>query len=291
MDPPSDRSYIDSVVRYYDRTWFDYRLVWVRHRNYMAMHWGYWDENTKTHTESLLNMNRAVATKGDLRPGMRVLDAGCGNGGTATWIAETYRVHVVGVTLSADQVANASNYARRRGVQDLVSFEQQDFTSLSFPDRSFDAVWAQESVCHVPEEGKADFLREAHRVLKPGGRLVVEDWFRMDRPYSAANETLMKEWLSGWAIEDLATGKEFIGWAREIGFSEVQLEDITPHAHRSMVRLRRLALACYVPGLLLRAVRIRSAEEHGNLRAAWLHWPAHKRNLWFIGIFSARKEG
>ena len=84
MDPPSDRSYIDSVVRYYDRTWFDYRLVWVRHRNYMAMHWGYWDENTKTHTESLLNMNRAVAAKGDLRPGMRVLDAGCGNGGTAT---------------------------------------------------------------------------------------------------------------------------------------------------------------------------------------------------------------
>jgi cyclopropane fatty-acyl-phospholipid synthase-like methyltransferase len=284
-------SYTDVTVRYYERTWFDYRFVWVNNRNYHGMHWGYWDENTKSHSESLVNMNRAVGAFAGLEPGMRVLDAGCGVGGPSTWIAETYGVNVVGVTLSGVQVAKAQKYARQRHLEDRVQFEQQDFTDLTFPDESFDVVWSQEAVCHSRPEDKQKFLTEAHRVLRPGGRLVVEDWFRRGRPYSERDERLLKTMLSGLAIEDLATGEEFASWAAAAGFREVGLHDISAHTVPSMRRLRRLTFACYPPGLFLRALQIRSAVEHANMRAARLQWPAQKRDLWFIGILAARKAG
>jgi tocopherol O-methyltransferase len=287
----SRASYTDAIVRYYERTWFDYRFVWVSNRNYLGMHWGYWDENTKSHSESLVNMNKAVGAFAGLEPGMRVLDAGCGVGGPSTWIAETYGVNVVGVTLSGVQVAKARRNARRRHLEDRVQFAQQDFTDLTFSDESFDVVWSQEAVCHSRAEDKQKFLAEAHRVLRPGGRLVVEDWFRRGRSYSENDERLMKDMLSGLAIEDLATGEEFASWAAAAGFRDVGLHDVTAHAVPSMRRLSRLALACYGPGLFLRALQIRSAVQHGNLRAARLQWPAHTRDLWFIAILAARKSG
>ncbi|HLI56373.1 MAG TPA: class I SAM-dependent methyltransferase, partial [Actinomycetota bacterium] len=162
--------YVDPIVKYYDGTWFDYRVVWMRN---LGMHWGYWDDATRTHAESLTNMSRVLAERAAIKPGMRVLDAGCGVGGPALWLAASYGVNVVGVTLSEVQLGRARKYAAKRGLEHLVRFEIADFTKLPYDDASFDIVWAQESVCHVPAAGKQAFLREACRVLKPGGSMLM----------------------------------------------------------------------------------------------------------------------
>jgi cyclopropane fatty-acyl-phospholipid synthase-like methyltransferase len=291
MTSPLDQSFIDSVVQYYDKNWLDYLIGWVR-PGALGLHWGYWNENTHSHSQALLEMNKENAARLELRPGMRVLDAGTGIGGSAIWLAATYGVHVVGVSLSAVQVGRATKFARKRGLNGLTAFEQHDFTAMTYPDESFDVVWAQESVCHVPLEGKQAFLREAYRVLKPGGQLLMEDWFRRSRPYSEANERLLKEFMTGWAIDDLATGEEILQWAGDAGFVDVAtMQDFTSYTYRSMRRLRNLVLVCYLPGLLLRAVRIRSAVHHGNIRSARLAWPSRMRDLWFVGMFTARKDG
>src|ERR1700737_5540330 len=157
---------LSRISDYYDETWLDYRMLWLRPQN-RAIHFGYCDEHTRTHAQSLLDMNRVLATHLGIRSGQRILDAGCGVGGSAIWLAKTYDVEVGGITPVASQVARAHRYAQEQGVADQVSFEQQDYTHTAFPDASFDVVWAMESLCHAPE--KRLVLAEARRLLRPGG--------------------------------------------------------------------------------------------------------------------------
>jgi len=75
-------------------------------------------------------MNRPRAGGIGIPPGQRVPDAGCGVGGGAIWLAEPDGVKVVGITPVAARVARARSYARRRGITDRVSLEEQDSTHL-----------------------------------------------------------------------------------------------------------------------------------------------------------------
>jgi tocopherol O-methyltransferase len=70
----------------------------------LAMHYGFWDKETSNHAEALINMNRALATRAEVRPGDHVLDAGCGIGGSAIWLARDFGVRVVGITLVPSEV-------------------------------------------------------------------------------------------------------------------------------------------------------------------------------------------
>ena len=197
LPPEREARHLARIRAYYDETWLDYRWLWLNRHNY-ALHFGYWDAHTRTHAAALLNLNRVLARALAIRPGQRILDAGCGVGGSAIWLAQTFGAEVVGITPVPSQVDRARRHARATGVADRVTFEQQDYTHTTFPDRSFDYVWAIESVCHAPD--KRAVLREARRVLRPGGRLGVIEYVRTGRPHAPADERLLQRWLSDWAI-------------------------------------------------------------------------------------------
>src|SRR2546423_6951838 len=215
------------ICAYYDQTWMDYRMLWLNPQN-RAIHFGYWDEHTHSHAESLLNMNRVLASHLGIRSGQRILDAGCGVGGSAIWLAKTYDVEVVGITPVASQVARARRYAQEHSVADRVSFEQQDYTHTTFSDASFDVVWAMESLCHAPD--KRLVLAEAKRLLRPDGWLGMVEYMRTSRPYTENDAALLHSWLSGWAIPDLAAAQEWLGGIQELGVQNLQLIGITPNA-------------------------------------------------------------
>ncbi len=80
-----------------------------------------------------------------------VLDAGCGVGGAALYLAENRNLPVTGITLSEKQLEFSKQNAIKRGLDDKVSFQLMDFTQTSFEDESFDMIWACESVCHTPD--------------------------------------------------------------------------------------------------------------------------------------------
>lgn len=285
-DIKTDDATKKAVVDYYDGSWFDYRVIWLDRGN-LAKHFGYWEPGVKTHSQSLTNMNRQVALRADPKPGERVLDAGCGIGGSSMWLAKNYGVTTVGISLSTNELEKARRYSTARGLQGQCSFEQQDFLATTFPDESFDIVWAQESTCHTLET--AAFAKEMFRVLKPGGRMVIEDWFRPARPYHPDDEKLFKDWLGGWAIEDIPTREEIVGKCHDAGFIDVRLDDITPYMLRSARRLYGTTIALYPGAVLLRALKIRTEVLHANMVSARLQWRAHKRNLWFAGILVAHK--
>src|SRR5712692_8681111 len=94
--PGPDTGYAERVRAYYLETWYDYRGLWMNPDN-RSIHFGYWDDDTTSHAEALQHMNRAIARSLGIRPGDRVLDAGCGVGGSAIWLAKELGAHVVGI--------------------------------------------------------------------------------------------------------------------------------------------------------------------------------------------------
>lgn len=260
-----------------------------RYGSPLSMHLGFWNGNTESHAEALENMNRELAKRADLRAGERVLDAGCGYGASAMWLAREVGVEVVGVNISPEQIYHARRAAYLNGLSGLLTFEREDFTRTSFPDASFEVVWAAESVCHAAS--KPDFISEARRLLRPGGRLVLADFFRFGRPFEPDEEALLHKWLSGWAVPDLAVVGEFREFARLAGFTDIRFEDATANVWPSLRRIRRRALAGYPAAGMMRAMGLGNPANVSVARAGLLQYEALRRGLWLYGILTASAAG
>jgi ubiquinone/menaquinone biosynthesis C-methylase UbiE len=109
----------------------------------------------------------------ELRPGMRLLDVGCGPGSITRGLAERLAPgEVVGVDLSRETLAAARAEAAARGLGNL-RYEEGSLYELPFADASFDVVYAHQVVQHLREPAAA--LREMLRVVRPGGLVAVRD--------------------------------------------------------------------------------------------------------------------
>ena len=149
-------------------TWYDessplYRYFWYLNSDSFALHYGFWDKKTKHIGDALQNTNKVMAKQANITQNDRVLDAGCGIGGSVLWLAKYKKADVVGISISVKQIEKAKKLAKQAKVDHLVSFSVIDYLQTGFPNESFDVVWAIESVCHA--EKKEDFLEEAYRVL------------------------------------------------------------------------------------------------------------------------------
>jgi cyclopropane-fatty-acyl-phospholipid synthase len=111
-----------------------------------------------------------VARKLDLKPGMRLLDVGCGWGAMGIHAAKNYGVQVVGVTLSQPQRDYATAAAQLAGVSDLVDFRVQDFRDIT--DGPFDAVSSIGMSEHVGIKSLPNYTQIIFNLLKPGGRFL-----------------------------------------------------------------------------------------------------------------------
>jgi SAM-dependent methyltransferase len=148
-------------------------------------------------------------------------------------------------------------------------------------------VWALESLCHAPD--KSQFYREAARLLRPGGRLIIAEYVRRSRALARAEERLLREWFRGWAIPDLDTQEEHLKAASEAGFVDAQLLDYTHVTRRSLQRLYRIAQASKPLALVLHWTGLRTRTQHLNWLASLLQGEALFRELWFYGLLSATR--
>jgi len=274
------------VVAYYEETWFDYRLLWMTLGN-PAIHFGYWDEGTRRHGQSLDNMNRVMADIACVSQGDRVLDAGCGVGGAAFWLAQNRGALVQGITIVPSQALRARRIAIARRLDGRASFSCQDYCRTAFADETFDVVWAQESVCHADD--KAAFLTESSRLLRPGGRLVMADYARAPRVRADDDEPLLTSWLRAWAIPSMPTAEDLAGWARDAALEDVLIRDVTAAVEPSLRRLHRLVKVLSPGASLLHRLGLRSEVQHANVTGSAAMWAALQRALWSYTILSARK--
>lgn len=119
-----------------------------------------------------------VCRKLGLRPGMHLLDIGCGWGSLTLHAAEHYGVRVTGVTLSSEQRDYVTTMATERGIADRVDVSLRHYRDLSVEPGSVDAISSIEMGEHVGDEEYVDFAAAIHRYLRPHGRALVQQMSR-----------------------------------------------------------------------------------------------------------------
>lgn len=277
----------NAIVDYYDLCESDYRMFWDLDRS-LAMHAGFWDETTKSLHEALRRENEVLAECVHISSRDEVLDAGCGVGGSSIFLAKQYGCRVTGITLSSKQVETARSHAAKHGVASKATFHVQDFCQTQFPKESFDVVWAVESICHAND--KAEFVKEAYRLLKKGGRLIVADGFATEKYLAEEEETSqMEKWLKRWGINTLETVKNFEAHLQTSFFENISFRDMTKHVLPSSRRLYCVSFPAFVFSKLGEKLGMRKKIQTDNIQGAYYQYKTLKQGLWNYGIFYARK--
>jgi len=166
------------IQQFYDSSSGLWEQIWGEH-----LHHGYYgpDGTLKKERrqaqidliEEFLNWGLTPTKQEDLQ-GSRILDVGCGIGGSSLYLADKFQADVTGITLSPVQAKRATERALEARLQQKTKFLVADALEMPFESNSFDLVWSLESAEHFPN--KIQFLRESYRVLKPGGTLLMATW-------------------------------------------------------------------------------------------------------------------
>jgi tocopherol O-methyltransferase len=229
----------EEVVSYYRRSGWLYKYMWYSKKS-LGLHYCFWDSHTHTHDEALNNQFKQVIEKSNIKKNIKVLDAGCGVGGGAIYIARHTGARVTGITISPDQVTEARDNAKQADVDQLTEFLLADYTKMPFTDQSFDVVFAVESACYAyPKEL---FLKEAHRVLKAGGTLVISDGYTIRKPKSEEEKKIILHFCAGWRLKELIGVERMTQAIKSCGFSRIASVDKTPEVQPSLLRMKWLIM-------------------------------------------------
>lgn len=275
-----------NVISYYEETLIDYYLFWYSSRDF-AMHYGFSDESTKTHSDRLLEENRFLADIVKIKKTDMVLDAGCGVGGSSIWIAKNFGARVTGISISPSQVKKSKAHSREAGVSNLTEFYQMDYEVTKFRDSSFDIVWAIESFCHSPDKSK--LLKEMFRILKPGGKMIVADGFQKNLAKSEEEQKDFDNFLHGFAVYKITFWDEFQKALTGAGFKNIGRWNKTISILSSSKRIFHLALFAYPLWKILAMLNLVSEKRMGNVKACLAQYKSLKKGIWMYGVYYGEK--
>jgi len=267
------------IIEYYDTCEADYRLFWDLDRS-LAMHAGYWDETTRSLHEALNRENEVLSAMAKISSTDHVLDAGCGVGGSSIYLADKLACRVTGITLSQHQVTKAKAHVVSRQLARPPEFLVMDFMQTTFPDETFDVVWGLESICHADDKGA--FIREAYRILKPKGRIIVADGFVSDGEVNP-------KWVKGWGVNTLEPIAAFESHLKEAHFQNVSFTDITQNVLPSSRRLFLISIPAWFYSKVGEFFKFRTKFQTENIKSAFSQYRGLKKGLWKYGIFYAEK--
>ena len=234
--------YIDSILEKLRQGDPDFIQAFGRH-----VHWGYWENSTPSggvadYRDAAERLTRSVCDAARITDSMRVLDVGCGVGGTlASLDGRCADLTIVGLNIDGRQLDWARKHVTPGG-RNVVGFIEGDACRLPFQDGSFDVLLAVECIYHFPS--RTEFLKEAHRVLRPGGRLTFSDF--VPRAAALPVLALLASFFYGSFVRHLgsfsfpSTLSQYRVLARRAGFSALECDDITPHTLPTYAEQRRL---------------------------------------------------
>jgi ubiquinone/menaquinone biosynthesis C-methylase UbiE len=167
----------------------DFVLQELRAENQVVMdawsrdlHWGYWetpnspDVTVSGYAHAMQGLTRQHLLQVEIRSGQRIVDVGCGLGGTISLLNDEHQgLQLIGLNIDERQLAVAREKVRvREGSENTIEFIHGDACCLPFEDHSVDIILSIECIFHF--SSRESYLAEVKRVLRPGGRLVVSDF-------------------------------------------------------------------------------------------------------------------
>jgi len=213
----------------------------------------------------------ALARLGGIDARTRVLDLCAGLAGPARFLASRRGCPVIALELNAGRAAGAARLTRLVRLHGRVRTVRGDATRLPFAAARFDACVSQEALLHIAD--KATVLREAYRVLAPGGRLVFTDW--VARPSLGDGERRrLEEWMAATTLQSLTGYRRLLG---DAGFHGIAAEDLADE-WRMILRARLQ---------MFRALREETVARLGEAR----YHEYDQLYAFFVGLIEAGKLG
>lgn len=234
---------VAQVREHYDSLALIYQTFWGDH-----IHHGLFETGKESAVDAQVKMLEHCASLLELHGGERVLDAGCGHGGTLLYLATHHHCEGTGLTLSPKQAKIAAGNAVKAGVAEKIGFEVQDVGLYEFPPAAFDLVWAMESSEHFPDKPSA--LRNFASTLRPGGQSLLAAWT------GSMKSPKVAEVARAFLCPELWTSEQYRNAIESTGMRVSHCEDLTAQVvHTWEICEQHAKMAAPVVKLLPRAAR------------------------------------
>jgi tocopherol O-methyltransferase len=216
----------ERIRRFYDDSSGLWEQVWGEH-----MHHGYYGPTGKARKErrqAQADLLEELLQWGNVQQASRILDVGCGIGGSSLELVQRFPAEVVGITLSPVQANRARERAVAANLSDRATFQVADAMTMPFADQSFDLVWSLESGEHMPD--KQAFLQECYRVLKPGGKLLLVTWCHRpasppDPPLTEPERQHLEKIYQVYHLPYVISLPDYAAIAQSLNFQNIQTAD------------------------------------------------------------------
>jgi cyclopropane fatty-acyl-phospholipid synthase-like methyltransferase len=274
------------IASYYNNTQNHYKRWW-KLEDHLGLHYGIWEDHIRSFHESIVNTNKILLDKAFISANDHVLDAGCGVGGSSFYIHQQTNANVTGITLSEKQIALANDSKAKNKLGDDVSFMLMDYNNTSFGNEEFDVIWACESMCHTPD--KTVFLNECYRLLKPGGKVILCDYFLRNETQNDPKE-LIKKWLSTWAISKIVALDTFEALVQKAGFRNFNSWDYSTNIYPSAKRMYLASIAGSIPSIAYNLTHPRvTSFAKTHFLSGYYQYKALRNNLWEYHVILLEK--
>ncbi|MGH7204081.1 MAG: class I SAM-dependent methyltransferase [Candidatus Levyibacteriota bacterium] len=241
-------------------------------------------ENIST-LEAQKLMEDKLAQKLNVKENALVLDAGCGEGKVAIYLAKEYRFQIKGIDLLDWAIKNAKQNAAKEGVNQRTEFRVMDYSHLEFPDNTFDAVYTMETLVHAPHYKQV--LHEFHRVLKPKGKLVLFEYsISPENKIPSKLKKILYQTIQNAAMPALFhfTHGTFPSILKEAGFTSIEVEDVSL---RIIPLLEKFSRYADLPYKMVRLFRLQ--DYFVNATASFLWKDVVKKKIWKHNIVVGTK--